>query len=938
MKNKRILCIGMIFFLLTSIQSVQAKLQKHVVNVYVSGADLEQKFGMPSRDLKEMMLGTKGISGEDAYVYVRGRGTYQWQTAQYFHPQVNHHFMQDFDLIMSNGELDGTGPENNEYLNMGSGANLTQFLTRDTMAADAETFIIWGHGSGPVYGLASDPVYNDRISLQELEAALKAHWLKYGRKIKAVVLNSCLMGSLEVADVVAPYADYLVSSESVMTSKGLDFELAIRQLFNNPAADGATIGDFFLDAYWEESTLNGNEGRITFSVIDLKHIPALVESVDRLGNLLIDDWRDGALGPVLRARAKSESYVYRPQSRMHYDLVDIGHFMENLTDEGVHPEEVSVVYDNLKKAVAYNLNSESYPNASGLSLYFPFFDKERSWVSSLKYSELDFAENYEDFVSILADELSKTAPLQVQPVPAAGGLLSPYPVLASQSGSFPMPKASLAFADVQENLKFTTGSSRQVVSTRAFSGKMVNGALLPLYSHPIVFNETTGLVEVQKLQMAVKLQGSLLGLVHTGSASKGETFVSLLKVNGVSCQMQLAVDEPGGSVKLMGIEPDPEKDSLNTSMDSVHLKDGDLVTPIYQSLVSGKWVSSEGASVKLSGTPSFQLVQIADAVSGLELLDKQGTRHWLIRNANGWVDAYAVPGNPDNWAVKEIALALNEELVPDPLLFGFRDAIKRKDFAALCVRLYEKLSRVSAVPPKTNPYGDTSDPHVLKAYQLGIVAPAVRFSPEDTLTREQMAVMLSNTLKIAWPDIQIAGKPLTVADRASVSAWATQAVSFLIDRGVMATSAGKVNPRGTAPKQQAVALAYRLYLQFRNHVPAPPVLQEPVKPAHDIMGWCDVSKGSIEINNFGQADLDLSGWVLKLTQSGHQFVFPANVRLAAGKSILVTTGTNAVNTPPTHFLWTHTTVLTKENTMGGLWTKDGVYAGEVRGIIVIQAK
>lgn len=63
----------------------------------------------------------------------------------------------------------------------------------------------------------------------------------------------------------------------------------------------------------------------------------------------------------------------------------------------------------------------------------------------------------------------------------------------------------------------------------------------------------------------------------------------------------------------------------------------------------------------------------------------------------------------------------------------------------LTVKLYEAMSGKLAEVPKQNPFRDTQDPEVLKAYGLGFVTGLTEdtFGGEEPVTREQAAVMLT---------------------------------------------------------------------------------------------------------------------------------------------------------------------------------------------------
>jgi hypothetical protein len=150
------------------------------------------------------------------------------------------------------------------------------------------------------------------------------------------------------------------------------------------------------------------------------------------------------------------------------------------------------------------------------------------------------------------------------------------------------------------------------------------------------------------------------------------------------------------------------------------------------------------------------------------------------------------------------------------------------------VKLYEKLSGKTAAPAATNPYRDTQDPEVLKAYNAGITAgvSADSFAPTVVLNREQAATMLTRVFKKAFVDgwtLEDDGKftfnytaPPKFADDAKISDWAKPSVYFMNAHGVIAgvgnnmfapkatTSAEEAANYAVATREQALAIAVRM--------------------------------------------------------------------------------------------------------------------------------
>jgi len=191
--------------------------------------------------------------------------------------------------------------------------------------------------------------------------------------------------------------------------------------------------------------------------------------------------------------------------------------------------------------------------------------------------------------------------------------------------------------------------------------------------------------------------------------------------------------------------------------------------------------------------------------------------------------------NTSGWANEEISKADALGLIPDCLKGAdLTKPINRAEFAAVSVKLYENLSDSSAVVAANNPFTDTTDPEVLKAYKVEITVgtSATTFSPNDLLNREQAATMLTRVYKAAtisgWTYATDASyqlpytKPASFADDANISDWARDSVYFMASKGVIAgTGNNNFSPRNTtdaeeasnyanATREQALAISVRV--------------------------------------------------------------------------------------------------------------------------------
>lgn len=173
------------------------------------------------------------------------------------------------------------------------------------------------------------------------------------------------------------------------------------------------------------------------------------------------------------------------------------------------------------------------------------------------------------------------------------------------------------------------------------------------------------------------------------------------------------------------------------------------------------------------------------------------------------------------WAEPELDRAVQLDLIPDALkdsdLTGF---ITRAEFAGVAVKVYEKLAGVTAEPASENPFVDTDDPDVLRAFNMDLAVgiSETEFEPGALLNREQAATILTRVVKKyslpgwTWDedaDYELAFvKPEPFADDEKISPWARDSVYFMAANGIITGIGGnEFGPRAITPEEQAVNYA-----------------------------------------------------------------------------------------------------------------------------------
>ncbi|SMC78840.1 S-layer homology domain-containing protein [Papillibacter cinnamivorans] len=168
-----------------------------------------------------------------------------------------------------------------------------------------------------------------------------------------------------------------------------------------------------------------------------------------------------------------------------------------------------------------------------------------------------------------------------------------------------------------------------------------------------------------------------------------------------------------------------------------------------------------------------------------------------------------------SWALPEIQLAVSAGLTTPDILCDFQNNITREEFCEIAVLLYESLSGGTAAPVSPNPFTDTVNPEVLKAYNLGIVkgVSTDRFAPDLSITRQEICVMLQRALTAAYPALDVSASGAgTFADENIIAAWAIGAVRYMNMKGIMKGVGGnQIDPLGNTTREQAIVLNYRTF-------------------------------------------------------------------------------------------------------------------------------
>jgi len=195
--------------------------------------------------------------------------------------------------------------------------------------------------------------------------------------------------------------------------------------------------------------------------------------------------------------------------------------------------------------------------------------------------------------------------------------------------------------------------------------------------------------------------------------------------------------------------------------------------------------------------------------------------------------------NVTDWAQLGVMNAAEEDLIPEKLYNVDSSAnIARAEFAAIAVKVYEAVLNPEIVFNKENPFMDTTDEDVSKAFELGIVSGMTKdeFMPNLYINREQMATMMLNTIKKLEMKEDINLEEVEkFKDHSEIYDWAIESVYYMKATGIMKGALdNKFEPKQNATREQAIVMASNCYeyLMKLRKVSQDSVKEEPVECTH----------------------------------------------------------------------------------------------------------
>lgn len=351
--------------------------------VYLCGTDLESAQASGTDDMIEML---SADTGKNAHFIVQTGGASKWQNKQISADKIGRYEIMGKDIAQID-ELD--------QANMGDGNTLKEFVNwgMENYGSGKLGLVLWDHGGGSVSGVCLDENYKgDTLTLMEIKDALSG----IDHKFNFIGCDACLMSTVEMASMLAPYASYMIGSEETESGYGWDYKKIAKALKKNSKISTPDLGKVICDGFMASCKKSGEQDSTTLAITDLTKIDKVVKEFDKVAAKMNEKVSDvSALGNISKGIKKAESYGGNTPSEGYTNMVDLGDIAKKISSQ-VDTKALLAAIDD---AVVYQVKGKSRSHANGLSVYYPLNVEDSKELET--FEKVCVSDNYLNFIGAM---------------------------------------------------------------------------------------------------------------------------------------------------------------------------------------------------------------------------------------------------------------------------------------------------------------------------------------------------------------------------------------------------------------------------------------------------------------------------------------------------------------------------------------------------------
>ena len=336
--------------------------------IYMTGSNLESQYENATKDIDEMFRGRINKENMDKVnIIIQTGGSTRWHSNN-----ISNQRVQRYKVNIEDNKLELLEECGN--INMGEASTLYSFLDWGVTnyAAEHMGVIMWNHGSGVVGGLCNDEKFdNESLSVHELEYCFAKLDEKMTSKFEMIGFDTCLSGSLEYANLLAPYAKYMVASADLEPGEGWYYTPIVDSLIANPDITGADLGKVICENYglYYDIMYKGSDRTVnyTLATYDLSKVDKVCIETNYLTKYLYD-----------QIQANAQNYwsleAFRA-TRLRYNKsnLDIGSILDYFDTSSKFNYNTTYYKQAVDEMIIHSVICDNYKEmkAKGITLYIP---------------------------------------------------------------------------------------------------------------------------------------------------------------------------------------------------------------------------------------------------------------------------------------------------------------------------------------------------------------------------------------------------------------------------------------------------------------------------------------------------------------------------------------------------------------------------------------
>lgn len=243
------------------------------IYIYMCGSNLESKSGLAGKDIDELL---EADIPDQVNVVIETGGAAKWLSHGIANDKLQRYIIKDHTLTLVE-EL-----ENRSMGDVNTFVDFVRFCQSEYLS-QRNLLVIWDHGGDATKGVCYDENFGfDGLNQSDFDSyfsSASAAGADKPPKLDMVIYDTCLMGNIETAAWLQDYAHYMIASEVIVPSGGLDYRVIASEFARN---DDETFGRLVCDSFMEQCREKGIDNEVQLSFYDLSHTDEVLNLLEIL--------------------------------------------------------------------------------------------------------------------------------------------------------------------------------------------------------------------------------------------------------------------------------------------------------------------------------------------------------------------------------------------------------------------------------------------------------------------------------------------------------------------------------------------------------------------------------------------------------------------------------------------------------------------------------